>query len=58
MGRGAGGSSLGSRGPPQRIISERMDYYNQLKHKGVKVPPLLMAEVFSSSSKSKKVPPK
>nr|KAF6377451.1 coiled-coil domain containing 27 [Myotis myotis] len=38
----------------QRIISERMDYYNQLKHKGVKVPPLLMAEVFSSS-KSKKV---
>ncbi|XP_014401674.1 PREDICTED: coiled-coil domain-containing protein 27 [Myotis brandtii] len=39
----------------QRIISERMDYYNQLKHKGVKVPPLLMAEVFSSPSKSKKV---
>lgn len=34
-----------------------MDYYNQLKHKGVKVPPLLMAEVFSAS-KSKKVAPK
>ncbi|XP_070259152.1 coiled-coil domain-containing protein 27 [Myotis yumanensis] len=39
----------------QRIISERMDYYNQLKHKGIKVPPLLMAEVFSSPSKSKKM---
>ncbi|KAK1340568.1 hypothetical protein QTO34_019139 [Cnephaeus nilssonii] len=39
----------------QRIISERIDYYNQLRHKGVKVPPLLMAEVFTSTSKSKKV---
>ncbi|XP_054577614.1 coiled-coil domain-containing protein 27 [Eptesicus fuscus] len=39
----------------QRIISERIDYYNQLRHKGVKVPPLLMAEVFTSPSKSKKV---
>ncbi|EPQ12731.1 Coiled-coil domain-containing protein 27 [Myotis brandtii] len=51
-----GGEQPGQRCRPfQRIISERMDYYNQLKHKGVKVPPLLMAEVFSSPSKSKKV---
>lgn len=50
------GSSLGSGAPlSQRIISERMDYYNQLRHKGVKMPPLLLAEVFSSPSRSKKV---
>ncbi|XP_045426500.1 coiled-coil domain-containing protein 27 [Pipistrellus kuhlii] len=39
----------------QRIIAERMDYYNQLRHKGVKVPPLLLADVFASPSKSRKV---
>ncbi|XP_024904306.1 coiled-coil domain-containing protein 27 [Pteropus alecto] len=38
----------------QRIISERTDYYNQLKQKGVKVPPLQQSEVLSSPSKSKK----
>ncbi|XP_052509518.1 coiled-coil domain-containing protein 27 [Budorcas taxicolor] len=39
----------------QRIISDRMDYYNQLKQKGVKVPPLQQMEVLSSPSKSKKI---
>lgn len=38
----------------QRIISERTDYYNQLKQKGVKVPPLQQTEILSSASKSKK----
>ncbi|XP_023392756.1 coiled-coil domain-containing protein 27 [Pteropus vampyrus] len=38
----------------QRIISERTDYYNQLKQKGVKVPPLQQSEILSSASKSKK----
>nr|XP_025860670.1 coiled-coil domain-containing protein 27 [Vulpes vulpes] len=42
----------------QRIISERADYYNQLKQKGVRVPPLQQAEALSSSSKSKKLPSK
>ncbi|XP_003278458.1 coiled-coil domain-containing protein 27 [Nomascus leucogenys] len=37
----------------QRIISERSDYYNQLKQKGVKVPPLQQSEAFLTS-KSKK----
>ncbi|KAM7235034.1 hypothetical protein CapIbe_013854 [Capra ibex] len=39
----------------QRIISDRMEYYNQLKQKGVKVPPLQQMEVLSSPSKSKKI---
>ncbi|XP_054937907.1 coiled-coil domain-containing protein 27 [Physeter macrocephalus] len=39
----------------QRIISERTDYYNQLKQKGVKVPPLQQSEILSSPSKSKKI---
>lgn len=38
----------------QRIISERTDYYNQLKQKGVKVPPLQQSEISSSASKPKK----
>ncbi|XP_055439764.1 coiled-coil domain-containing protein 27 [Bubalus kerabau] len=38
----------------QRIISDRMEYYNQLKQKGVKVPPLQQMEILSSPSKSKK----
>ncbi|XP_006161252.1 coiled-coil domain-containing protein 27 [Tupaia chinensis] len=42
----------------QRIISERTDYYNQLKQKGVKVPPLQQSEITSFPSKSKKVTPK
>ncbi|KAM6216883.1 coiled-coil domain-containing protein 27 [Rhynchocyon petersi] len=43
----------------QRVISERTDYYNQLKLKGVKVPPLNQSDsMFSSSSKSKKLSPK
>ncbi|KAM5160832.1 coiled-coil domain-containing protein 27 [Callospermophilus lateralis] len=29
----------------QRIISERSDYYNQLKQKGVRVPPLQQSEI-------------
>ncbi|XP_002811626.3 coiled-coil domain-containing protein 27 isoform X1 [Pongo abelii] len=37
----------------QRIISERSDYYNQLKQKGIKVPPLQQSEAFLTS-KSKK----
>ncbi|XP_063488081.1 coiled-coil domain-containing protein 27 isoform X1 [Symphalangus syndactylus] len=37
----------------QRIISERSDYYNQLKQIGVKVPPLQQSEAFLTS-KSKK----
>ncbi|XP_025141594.2 coiled-coil domain-containing protein 27 isoform X2 [Bubalus bubalis] len=39
----------------QRIISDRMEYYNQLKQKGVKVPPLQQMEILSSPSKSKKI---
>ncbi|XP_007449043.1 PREDICTED: coiled-coil domain-containing protein 27 [Lipotes vexillifer] len=39
----------------QRIISERTDYYNQLKQKGIKVPPLQQSEILSSPSKSKKI---
>ncbi|XP_057562513.1 coiled-coil domain-containing protein 27 [Hippopotamus amphibius kiboko] len=39
----------------QRIISERTDYYNQLKQKGVKMPPLQQSEILSSPSKSKKI---
>ncbi|CAN0569939.1 unnamed protein product [Rangifer tarandus platyrhynchus] len=39
----------------QRIISDRIDYYNQLKQKGVKVPPLQQMEILSSPSKSKKI---
>ncbi|KAM9686998.1 coiled-coil domain-containing protein 27 isoform 1-T2 [Trichechus inunguis] len=43
----------------QRVISERTDYYNQLKQKGVKVPPMNQSDVIlSSPSKSKKVTPK
>lgn len=40
--------------PFQRVIAERTDYYNQLRQKGVKVPPLL-PELLSSPSKSRKV---
>lgn len=32
-----------------------MEYYNQLKQKGVKVPPLQQMEILSSPSKSKKI---
>ncbi|XP_058911854.1 coiled-coil domain-containing protein 27 [Kogia breviceps] len=39
----------------QRIISERTDYHNQLKQKGVKVPPLQRSEILPSPSKSKKI---
>uniref|UniRef100_A0A8D1VTF7 Coiled-coil domain containing 27 n=1 Tax=Sus scrofa TaxID=9823 RepID=A0A8D1VTF7_PIG len=39
----------------QRVISERTDYYNQLKQKGVKVPPLQQSEILSSTGKSKKI---
>ncbi|KAM8791791.1 LOW QUALITY PROTEIN: coiled-coil domain-containing protein 27 [Rhynchonycteris naso] len=39
----------------QRIITERTDYYNQLRQKGVKVPPLQQSELFSSPSRSKKL---
>ncbi|XP_004426126.2 PREDICTED: coiled-coil domain-containing protein 27 [Ceratotherium simum simum] len=42
----------------QKIISERTDYYNQLKLKGVKVPPLQQLEVSSLAGKSKKLPSK
>nr|XP_020013943.1 coiled-coil domain-containing protein 27 [Castor canadensis] len=38
----------------QRIISERGDYYNQLKQKGVKVPPLQQSDTVLPS-KSKKI---
>ncbi|XP_037666433.1 coiled-coil domain-containing protein 27 [Choloepus didactylus] len=38
----------------QRVIAERTEYYNQLKQKGVKVPPLNQAEVFFSPNKAKK----
>ncbi|XP_070460678.1 coiled-coil domain-containing protein 27 isoform X2 [Equus przewalskii] len=38
----------------QKIISERTDYYNQLKMKGVKVPPLQQLEILSSVGKPKK----
>ncbi|XP_073089175.1 coiled-coil domain-containing protein 27 isoform X2 [Manis javanica] len=38
----------------QRIISERADYYSQLKQKGVPLPPLHQSEVSPSPSKSKK----
>ncbi|XP_024653335.2 coiled-coil domain-containing protein 27 isoform X1 [Macaca nemestrina] len=37
----------------QRIISERSDYYNQLKQKGVKVPPLQQSETFLPSKTKK-----
>uniref|UniRef100_A0A2K5P6C6 Coiled-coil domain containing 27 n=1 Tax=Cercocebus atys TaxID=9531 RepID=A0A2K5P6C6_CERAT len=37
----------------QRIISERSDYYNQLKQKGVKVPPLQQSEAFLPSKTKK-----
>ncbi|XP_011812233.1 PREDICTED: coiled-coil domain-containing protein 27-like [Colobus angolensis palliatus] len=37
----------------QRIISERSDYYNQLKQKGVKVPPLHQSEAFLPSKTKK-----
>ncbi|XP_066228717.1 coiled-coil domain-containing protein 27 [Saccopteryx leptura] len=39
----------------QRIITERTDYYNQLRQKGVKVPPLQQSELVSSPSRSKKL---
>ncbi|KAG8505448.1 Coiled-coil domain-containing protein 27, partial [Galemys pyrenaicus] len=38
----------------QTIISERSEYYNQLKQKGVKVPPLHQSEAIPSPSKPKK----
>ncbi|XP_027699713.1 coiled-coil domain-containing protein 27-like [Vombatus ursinus] len=38
----------------QRIISERLDFYQQLKQKGVKVPPLHQNEVVSPVPKSRK----
>ncbi|XP_058993054.1 coiled-coil domain-containing protein 27 isoform X3 [Mustela lutreola] len=38
----------------QRIISERADDYNQLKQKGVRVPPLQQTEALSFLNKSKK----
>uniref|UniRef100_A0A2K6G1Z8 Coiled-coil domain containing 27 n=1 Tax=Propithecus coquereli TaxID=379532 RepID=A0A2K6G1Z8_PROCO len=41
----------------QRIITERTDYYNQLKQKGVRVLPLHQSDT-SLPSKSKKVTPK
>ncbi|XP_029411691.1 coiled-coil domain-containing protein 27 [Nannospalax galili] len=41
----------------QRIISERSDFYNQLKQKGVKVPPLQQSDI-SLPTKAKKVSPK
>ncbi|XP_004407469.1 PREDICTED: coiled-coil domain-containing protein 27 [Odobenus rosmarus divergens] len=39
----------------QSIISERDDYYNQLKQKGARVPPLQQTEALSSPNKSKKI---
>ncbi|XP_027471536.1 coiled-coil domain-containing protein 27 isoform X3 [Zalophus californianus] len=39
----------------QSIISERDDYYNQLKQKGARVPPLQQTEASSSPNKSKKI---
>ncbi|XP_040327442.1 coiled-coil domain-containing protein 27 [Herpailurus yagouaroundi] len=39
----------------QRIISERADCYNQLKQKGIRMPPLHQSEAPSSQSKSKKL---
>lgn len=38
----------------QRIITERSDFYSQLKQKGVKVPPLQQSDV-SLPSKIKKM---
>ncbi|KAM4806900.1 coiled-coil domain-containing protein 27 [Urocitellus parryii] len=35
----------------QRIISERSDYYNQLKQKGVRVPPLQQSEIMLTKPK-------
>ncbi|MBZ3873878.1 Coiled-coil domain-containing protein 27 [Sciurus carolinensis] len=35
----------------QRVISERSDYYNQLKQKGVKVPPLQQSEIMLTKPK-------
>ncbi|XP_060057279.1 coiled-coil domain-containing protein 27 isoform X2 [Erinaceus europaeus] len=42
----------------QTIITERTDYYNQLKQKGIKMPPLHPSEIFSSVNKIKKTVPK
>lgn len=39
----------------QRIVSERADYYSQLKQKGIRVPPLQQSEALSSLNKSKKI---
>uniref|UniRef100_A0A8C3X4H5 Coiled-coil domain containing 27 n=1 Tax=Catagonus wagneri TaxID=51154 RepID=A0A8C3X4H5_9CETA len=39
----------------QRIISDRTDYYNQLKQKGVKVPPLQQSEILPPTGTSKKL---
>ncbi|XP_016069013.1 PREDICTED: coiled-coil domain-containing protein 27 [Miniopterus natalensis] len=39
----------------QRIITERTEFYNQLKMKGIKVPTLQQVEIVASLSKSKKV---
>ncbi|CAO2590187.1 Coiled-coil domain-containing protein 27 [Lemmus lemmus] len=41
----------------QRIITERSEFYGQLKQKGVKVPPLQQSDI-SLPSKLKRVPPK
>ncbi|CAH7448080.1 coiled-coil domain-containing protein 27 [Phodopus roborovskii] len=41
----------------QRIISERSDFYSQLKQKGVKVPPLQQSDI-SLPTKMKKLSPK
>ncbi|XP_074048424.1 coiled-coil domain-containing protein 27 [Macrotis lagotis] len=38
----------------QRIINERLDFYQQLKQKGVKVPPLHQSELVSVAPKPKK----
>ncbi|VTJ58604.1 Hypothetical predicted protein [Marmota monax] len=41
----------------QRIISERSDYYNQLKQKGVRVPPLQQSEIMLTKPKKAEKPP-
>lgn len=41
----------------QRIITERSEFYGQLKQKGVKVPPLQQSDI-SLPSKLKKLSPK
>ncbi|XP_068935098.1 coiled-coil domain-containing protein 27 [Petaurus breviceps papuanus] len=38
----------------QRIINERLDFYQQLKQKGVKVPPLHQNELVSTAPRSRK----